>query len=214
MRSKRRLLRSWKVYTILDDGFFPSRRRLVNKFYDLLKSPVDVIQLRFGDFGERALYEAAKTMVRAANKRGVPVLLNDRLDAALALGADGVHLGKADMPVRVARKMLGPEAIIGRTVRGPEDLASPEAKGADYVAIGPVFATPLKPRLRAIPSGRIRKTLEASRVPLIAIGGINKDNVREVMDTGIRTVAFVRYGITEKDTVRKIRELRETIEGC
>jgi len=211
MRSKKRLLKSWKIYAILDEGFFPVRRKLLRKFHELLDSPVDVIQLRFKHFGDRSLYRAAAEMVGAANRKGIPIIINDRPEIALALGASGVHLGKGDIHPAIAREMLGKEAIIGHTIRGPGDLASIDGKDVDYVAIGPFFRTPLKTELAQVPRSRIRKTSKASRLPLVAIGGINKNNVREVMNAGIGTVAFVRYGICEKDTRKKIKELRKIL---
>ncbi len=208
MRSKKQLLKSWKIYAVLDDSLFPDRRRLREKFRVLLKSPVDIVQLRSRDFSDKFL-RAAKEMAAQARKGNVPLIINDRPEIALLVGAAGVHLGKSDIPVPVAREMLGPDAIIGRTVRGPGDLRSPDLKDADYVAIGPVFRTPLKPELKKVPSSRLQKLSRDVRMPLVAIGGINKDNAGKLVAEGIKTVAFARYGITERDTRKKIRQLRK-----
>jgi thiamine-phosphate pyrophosphorylase len=208
MKSKKQLLKSWKVYAVLDDSLFPGGRELLKKFHDLLESPVDVVQLRFDGFSDHSLRVAQK-MAAQARRENIPLIVNDRPEIALLLGAAGVHLGKSDIPVSIARKMLGAGAIIGRTIRGPGDLRSLDVRNADYVAIGPVFYTPLKPGLKTVPRSRLRKLCGRVRMPLVAIGGINRDNVAEVIAEGIRTVAFARYGITEKNTRKKIEQLKE-----
>jgi len=190
---------------------FPDRRKLLRKFYDLLESPVDVVQFRFKDFADLPFYRAVFDMVAAAKRKNIPLIINDRPEIALSLGADGVHLGKGDILVSAARKMLGPGAIIGRTIRGAVDIGSINRKEVDYVAVGPVFRTPLKPGLKAVSRSRLRELSRSVRMPLVAIGGINKDNVREVVREGIRTVAFARYGITETYTRKKIEELRKAM---
>jgi thiamine-phosphate diphosphorylase len=211
MGSKKQRLKSWKVYAILDDSFFPRGQGLLDKFLSIIESPVDVVQLRFHDFGAPWLYRAARKMNALAMKRGIPLLVNDRPEVALELGASGVHLGKGDIPVKRARELLGEGAIIGRTIRQGDDPDSGDVRGADYLAIGPVFRTPLKPDLKAVSRAALRELCGMVTVPLVAIGGITKDNVTRITDCGIRTVAFVRYGIVGKDTTRKIRELREAM---
>lgn len=209
MRSKKRLLKKWKIYAILDDGLFSDARELLRKFSDLLNGPVDVIQLRFKDFTKDPIYRAAEKMSDRAKRKNIPLIINDRPEIALALGASGVHLGKADIPASIAREMLGPGAIIGRTIRGPRDLAEICEKEVDYVAIGPVFSTPLKPGLRTVSRSILRELCASVRPALIAVGGISLENVSLVLSEGVKTVAFARYGITEKDTRTRMRELRE-----
>ena len=211
MASKKRRLKNWKVYAILDDGFLPRGQGLLDRFLSIIESPVDVVQLRFHDLGDPRLYRAARKMSAIARKRGIPLLVNDRPDVALAIGASGVHLGKGDIPVKRARELLGEQAVIGRTIRQGDDPGSGELKDADYLAIGPVFRTPLKPRLKAVSRAALRELCGRVKVPLVAIGGITKDNVRELTRQGVRTVAFVRYGMAGRDTARKIRELREAM---
>ena len=209
MKSKKQLLKSWKVYPILDSGLFPESKRLLNKFKILLASPVDAIQLRFKDFGDRSLYKAAEKMALLARAKRIPLIINDRPEIALSLGASGVHLGRSDLSLSAARKMLGTGGIIGCTIRGEEDMGSLVRKYADYVSVGPFFRTPLKPKIKAVPRDRIRKLVKGTRMPLVAIGGIDSSNVREVTACGISTVAFVRYAITGRNTRRKIELLKE-----
>ena len=113
MKSKKQLLKSWKIYAILDESFFSDNRRLLKKFHDLIESPIDVIQLRFKKLVDESFLRAAKKMTHRAKEKGIPLVINDRPDIALILGAEGVHLGKGDISVRSARSLLGRRAIIG-----------------------------------------------------------------------------------------------------
>lgn len=212
MKLKKMPLKDWKIYAILDDGLFKDRLELLRKFYSLIESPVDVIQLRFKDFSDKGLYRIAVKISSIARNEKASLIINDRPDLALLLCADGVHLGKSDIPASLARKILGRDAIIGLTIRGYSDLKKVNAeKNIDYAAIGPVFYTPLKKELKAIPMDRLGELCKIARKPLVAIGGINKNNVSNVVSQGIKTVAFARYGITEEDTCVKIRELRNRL---
>ena len=211
MASKKRLLKDLRVYAILDDGLLARGPRLLEKFISLIDSPVDAIQLRFSDFSRPELYALAVRMNGMARARGIPLIINDRPEVALSLGASGVHLGKGDMPVGKARTLLGAGAIIGRTIREGDRIDAEELAPADYFSIGPVFRTPLKPGLSPVSGHALKKLAEEATKPLVAIGGINSGNVSRIISRGVRAVAFARYGITVKDTVRKITELREAI---
>jgi len=212
MRSKRALLKCLRVYPVLDSSLFPDEKLFAKKFLELLESPVDAIQLRVENFDSSSFFAGMRDLVAAAWKNGVPVIINDRVEAALILGASGVHLGKADIPVHVARKILGPHRVIGRTIRNRRDLLSLKNEDVDYVSIGPVFGTPIKKELGKIPIDVVREVSRLSAKPVVAIGGINAGNVRKVMDAGVQAVAFMRYGITAKDTVKAITELRRIVE--
>lgn len=211
MKSKKSLLKNWKIYPVLESSLFSDTGKLLKKFRLLLESPVDAVQLRFESFSGEAVYRAAKEMVRLAKKKNISLIINDRPEVALSLGADGVHLGKSDIPASLARKLLGRGAIIGRTIRNEKDLRSLSAKDVDYVSIGPIFKTPTKPQLKAVGLHEAGKLSKRASIPLVAIGGINKSNVREVASSGIKTVAFVRYGIKDKGTRKRIIELRKTL---
>ncbi|MGB3057773.1 MAG: thiamine phosphate synthase, partial [Candidatus Omnitrophota bacterium] len=144
--------------------------------------------------------------------KNLPVIINDRPDMVLALGCSGVHLGKGDISAGLARRILGENAIIGRTVRDIEDIRSLKKKDVDYVSIGPVYRTPLKPYLKTVSRFRLREVCEKSSLPVVAIGGINSGNARELAGCGVKTVAFVRYGIAEKNTREKIEKLRKIMD--
>ncbi|MBL7073325.1 MAG: thiamine phosphate synthase [Candidatus Omnitrophica bacterium] len=214
MKSKKRRLKGWKIYAIVDETFFPDTRTLLRKFRVLIESPVDVIQLRCKKLFDESFFQTAGEMARLAKTKGIPFIINDRPDIALMVGASGVHLGKGDVSPRAARNLLGPGAVIGRTIRNVTDLKkSGDIDDIDYVAIGPVFETPLKPSLRRVSPRILREAVEKIKIPVVAIGGINDTNVHEVIRQGIRTVAFVRYALTYKNTKVKIEKLRKIIRN-
>lgn len=119
-------------------------------------------------------------------------IMNDRADLALATDADGVHLGQEDIPVALARQILGPKRIIGRSTTNPDEMHRAIQEGADYIGVGPVYATPTKPGKPAAGLDYVRYATEHSPVPWFAIGGINTDNLNESLSVGAERVAVVR----------------------
>ncbi len=142
--------------------------------------------------------EDGERLVRALGLRqlcdryGALFLVNDRVDLALAVEADGVHLGQQDLPIAVARDMLGSQKIIGRSTTNPEELKRAIAEGADYVGVGPVFATPTKPNKAAAGYDYIRYAAQHCPIPWFAIGGIDVNNFNEVLEGGAGRIAVVR----------------------
>lgn len=119
-------------------------------------------------------------------------IINDRLDLALAVDADGVHLGQQDMPIAVARQLLGPQRIIGRSTTNPDEMQRAIAEGADYIGVGPVYETPTKVGKAAVGLDYIRYAAQHSPIPWFAIGGIDVNNVNDVISAGATRVAVVR----------------------
>ncbi|NER79788.1 MAG: thiamine phosphate synthase [Leptolyngbya sp. SIO1D8] len=123
---------------------------------------------------------------------GALFLVNDRVDLAIAVDADGVHLGQKDLPIKVARELLGSHRIIGRSTTNPEEMSKALAEGADYIGVGPVYATPTKPDKPAAGLDYVRCAAANSPVPFYAIGGIDEQNLGEVITAGADRVAVVR----------------------
>jgi thiamine-phosphate pyrophosphorylase len=119
-------------------------------------------------------------------------LVNDRVDLALAIDADGVHLGQQDMPVSLAREFLGTQRIIGRSTKNPEELQRAQQEGADYIGVGPVYETPTKAGRAAAGLEYVHYAVDHATLPWFAIGGIDRDNLPEVLAAGARRVAVVR----------------------
>ncbi len=154
---------------------------------------VTVVQLREKTLSAREFYEEAASAVRAGRERGVKILINDRVDVALAVKADGVHLGQDDMPAEAARRLLGPDSIIGISTHTLEQARRAAELPIDYLAIGPIFTT-LTKKSRDTPLGLgglrlVRKAVE--NMPLVAIGGIKAANYQAVLDSGADGIAVI-----------------------
>lgn len=137
------------------------------------------------DAETRYFVDAAKECLKICRSYGVPLLINDRIDVALACDADGVHVGQSDMPARLARTLLGPEKIIGVSCKMPEQAQQAWIDGADYIGCGGVYPTNTKANNRTIGLDGLREVCQASKLPLVAIGGIGLSNARAVMEIGV-----------------------------
>lgn len=153
-----------------------------------------LIQLREKHLSPREFHAAAADALRIARSRGVRLMINDRVDIALALGADGVHLGQADLPPAIARNLLGADAIIGFSTHSIEQARAAVKMPVDYIAIGPIFSTATKadpdPVVGLSELQRIRDAV--GRLPLVAIGGITEQNAADVIAAGADAVAIIR----------------------
>jgi thiamine-phosphate pyrophosphorylase len=173
----------------------------------------ETVQLRIKDGCGRSMLAQAKEIRKAAYEMDRFFIVNDRVDIAMASGADGVHLGQDDMPLEDARRLMGDDAIIGISVSNVREAAEAYEGGADYLGIGPIFSTSPKPDagqaigLDAIID--IRR--EVPHIPLVAIGGINQGNIRDVMLAGADAAAVVSAVVAQGDIRRAAHDLRDII---
>jgi thiamine-phosphate pyrophosphorylase len=144
---------------------------------------------------------------------GVLFVVNDRLDVAMAVEADGVHLGQVDLPVAAARR-LWPGRILGRSTHSLSQAVEAEREGADYLGVGPVFATPTKPGRPAVGLGYVGSAAAQVRVPWFAIGGIDTSNVAAVVSAGARRVAVVRAVSDAVDVAGAVRALLSAVSAA
>ena len=151
-----------------------------------------MVQLREKEISTREFIALAKRLKEVLEPYGVPLIINDRVDVALAAGADGVHIGQSDMPCVTARAILGPDRIIGLSVENFEQIEEANCLDVDYIGVSPVFATPTKTDTAA-PFGidGLRKAVAMSVHPTVAIGGMNAGNAAEVISTGTDGLAVV-----------------------
>lgn len=174
---------------------------------------VGVVQLREKDAEAAEVLERAEGVKDVARRHGIPFIVNDRPDLALAAGADGVHLGQDDLPAPIAREILGPGAIIGRSTHDPDQIdravEDNRAGLADYIAVGPVHATPTKPGRPAVGHELVSYAAERVAFPWFAIGGIDPDNVADVAEAGGRRVVVVRAITEASDPARAAKALVE-----
>ncbi len=170
-----------------------------------------MIQLREKHLGKKALYALAVEFLRRTREHKALLIINDHVDVALAAGADGVHLGQEDLPVRAARK-IAPELIIGASSHSMQQALHAERDGADYVNIGPIFPTKTKNKItRFLGPEAIREIGPKLKVPFTTMGGINQNNIHQVLEAGARRVAMVTCITQAPDITQRIRELRKTI---
>jgi thiamine-phosphate pyrophosphorylase len=175
----------------------------------------DVIQLRDKTCSPLALLRAARDIRSITRKSGTLFIINDRLDVAIACGADGVHLGQEDMPVSTARQLAPPGLIIGVSVGTVEEAGQAEREGADYLALSPTFSTASKNG--AGPGhglDRLREIRGAVSIPVIAIGGINRQNAGDVIAAGADGIAVISAVVASPDIAAAARELRDFVWGC
>jgi len=179
-----------------------------------LRAGVDVIQLREKGRPARARYELGLELRELTRQAGVPLIVNDRVDLAAAVDADGVHLGDEDLPVPVAREQLGRDAIIGRSVSTPAAARAAEAAGADYLGVGAVYRTDSKdtpPEETDIGLEAIRSIRAATDLPFVGIGGITPDNAADVVTAGADGVAVISAIAAAGDPEAATRRLGEAV---
>ncbi|MGP1375331.1 MAG: thiamine phosphate synthase [Almyronema sp.] len=166
--------------------------RLLETVEASLQGGMAIVQYREKTLGDSDRLQIAKQLKNLCHRYGALFIINDRVDLALAAEADGVHLGQKDLPIAFARQILGTHRIIGCSTTNPDEMQRAIAEGADYIGVGPVYATPTKPDKAATGLDYVRHAAAHASVPWFAIGGINADNLNEVLDAGAERVAVVR----------------------
>lgn len=200
---------------LVTDAALSSPRTVEEVVRLAVKGGVTAVQLREKESTTRHILEVGKALKQFLEPLGVPLLVNDRVDIALALEADGVHLGQSDMPYDDARRLLGQKAIIGVSIETLEQVKELEESDVDYFALSPVFSTPTKPDTVTewgIEGLRIVRTM--TKHMLIAIGGINLSNVRTIINEGADGVAVVSAICAAPDPEEASRQLRSVIDGA
>jgi thiamine-phosphate pyrophosphorylase len=169
---------------------------------------VTCVQLREKRCATREFIAEARVLLGFLKPRAIPLIVNDRLDVALAVGADGVHLGQSDMPIELARRIAGDSMIIGVSAESTADAVAAEKAGADYIGVSPIFATPTKTDT-ATPFGLagLAAVRLAVKIPLVGIGGINLQNAAEVIRHGADGIAVVSAIVAAEDPELAAREL-------
>lgn len=197
------------LYALLDDSV-RAELPMIQKAKAVLTAGVGVLQLRLEQTADRAALPLIREVVAAARPAGALVIVNDRVDLALAAGADGVHLGADDLPIDVARRLLGPDALIGATTRSLQQIEQARALGADHVGLGPIFPTSTKV-VAAAPLGLEAFGAIASQAPLpvVGIAGITLATIGQVAAAGARCAAVAGDLLRAEDLVSRARALQE-----
>jgi thiamine-phosphate pyrophosphorylase len=190
----------------------PDRPDLAAFIADCIAGGVDVVQLRDKELEARALLARATVAAAVCREYGVPFVLNDRPDLALEVGADGVHVGQDDAPVALARRIMGPDAIIGLSTHGPADLEGAAAEDVTYISAGPVEATPTKPGRPGTGLGYVTRASARSSVPVFVTGGVTPETIPALTSAGVRHFVVVRYLTLASDARSAARALRQAID--
>jgi thiamine-phosphate pyrophosphorylase len=178
------------VYVVLDRAAARGRS-LDDVLAAVIEGGCRMVQLRDKESPSGRLLPLAERLLARARRAGVMFVVNDRVDLAVALGADGVHLGQDDLPARLARPLLRPGMVLGVSTHDVAQAHAARDAGADYVAVGAMFATTTKPDFQLVGPGLVRKLRPDIRVPLVGIGGITHDNVADVIRAGADGVAVI-----------------------
>lgn len=187
-----------RLMLITDRRFSPLP--LVAQVRAALLGGATIIQYREKERPAREALEAGWELRKLTREFGVPLIVNDRVDWALALEADGVHLGRTDMPIPVARRLLGPKAIIGATGNTETEIRARLSEGADYLGVGAIFPTATKPdHSSVIGFSGLSALCKAVSAPLIAIGGINQENAHLALKSGAAGIAVVQAAWANED---------------
>ena len=199
-----------KLYVITESAISRGRG---NEFAvkEAVKGGAEIIQLREKQWDKNKIREEAIKLLRICRKNNVIFIVNDYVDIALEIGADGVHLGQSDMPVSEARKICGNKLIIGLSTHNIEQAVKADKEDVDYITIGPIFRTRAKDY--TVGTGIIKEIANKINKPLIAIGGINKNNIDDVLSQGAKSVAVISAVVAADNISVAARELADRIKN-
>ncbi|MCR9517722.1 thiamine phosphate synthase [Vibrio alginolyticus] len=183
-------MNAYRLYLVTDDQQdLATLKRVVRK---AVEGGVTMVQVREKHGDVRAFIERAQAVKDILKDTNVPLIINDRVDVALAVDADGVHLGQSDMPATIARELIGPNKILGLSIENEEQLAEADSLPIDYIGLSAIFATPTKTNTKKFWGiDGLKMALETTSLQIVAIGGINESNIPQLSATGVHGLALV-----------------------
>lgn len=201
----------YSIYLVTDDGYLQGRA-LIDCVREALEGGVTLVQYRAKTASSAEMYAEALQLKALCDSFNVPLIINDRLDIAMAVGAAGVHLGQDDLPCAAARKLLGEDYIIGVSAHNPAEAKAALQSGADYLGCGAVFGTATKADVKKLGTDGLAAICKAKGLPVVGIGGVTADNYREVRAAGADGAAIVSGILAQPDirtTVRAIARVSQ-----
>ena len=196
-------LKTCKIYLVTDE-----KACLGKGFYvcieEAIKGGVKIVQLREKNISTKDFYEKALKVKEICKNYEALFIINDRLDIAQVVGADGVHLGQSDMPIEKAREILKDKFLIGATARNVEEARKAELLGANYIGSGAIFGTNTKDNAKKLEMEELKKIVASVKIPVFAIGGINIDNVSSLKNIGLQGICAVSGILSEKDCKKAV----------
>lgn len=198
----------YSIYLVTDRDLM-STKTLEEAVEEAIKGGCTLVQLREKECSSLDFYTTAINIKRITDKYKVPLLINDRLDIALAVDAAGVHIGQSDLPCSVVRKIVGDDKIIGVSAGTLENAIKAENDGADYIGVGAMYATGTKKDAKYTSMDELKKIRENISIPIVVIGGINKERITDFNGTDIDGLAIVSAIISQKDIYKATSELKD-----
>lgn len=200
-----------KLYLVTDRSWV-GEMSLESQIEEAIKGGVTIVQLREKNIDEKEFFKLASNVKLITDKYNVKLIINDNVEVAKEIDADGVHLGQGDMDILEARRILGDEKIIGISTKTMEQALDAEKKGADYLGVGAIFSTSTKLDAKSIDSEVFKNIYETIKIPIVAIGGISLENISLLRNTKISGVAVVSGILAQKDIKKAAMNLREEVE--
>lgn len=187
-------------------------RDLIEVVAQAIEGGAQMIQLRDKKSGDREFLELARKMHQITRKKKIPLIINDRVDVARLMDAEGVHLGEDDFPVKEARKILCSKKIIGASVSDIKTAKIKEKKGADYIGLGPIFETGSKEIEKPLGVEILKEAKRSLQIPVFPIGGINLSNLDQIISSGTKRIAVISAIFMAEDVRKAAQELLEMLK--
>ncbi|MCT4604635.1 MAG: thiamine phosphate synthase [Marinisporobacter sp.] len=197
---------------LVTDSSWTKEKTLMEQVKESLEAGVSFLQLREKNLEYDPFLALAKEMKGLARSFQVPFVINDHVKIALESDADGIHIGQKDMPIEEARKLIGKDKLLGVSVGNVEEALLAEKLGADYLGVGAMFSTDTKKDAKNVPIETLKNICEAVSIPVVAIGGINKENILNLKDSGADGVAVISAILAKKDIKGATKELKSICE--
>lgn len=200
-----------KLYAVTDRSWL-NGRALKDDVRKALEGGATFLQFREKELDDQAFLREAREVLAVAREFQVPFIVNDRVELARDCGADGVHVGQGDAGISQAREILGQDKIIGASAHTVEEALAAERQGADYLGVGAVFGSATKKNVHSMSKETLRAICQTVHIPVVAIGGINRENVGELYGIGIDGIALVSAIFAEDDIKRATREMLQRVQ--
>lgn len=209
MENKR--ARDFLLYLVTDRALI-GERNLLSCIEEAIRGGVTMVQLREKSLSSREFYETALQVKQLTDKYQLPLIINDRLDIALAVEADGLHVGQQDLPAAVARQLLGPHKLLGVSATTLVEAVEAKKQGADYLGVGAVFPTTTKTDACKVSIHELKEIKEKVGLPVVAIGGINADNLSQVKEVKVDGIAIVSAILGESNIRQATQRLNDLMK--
>ena len=203
-----------RLYAVTDRRWLKEGETLVTRTEEAIDGGVTFVQLREKDLDEENFEREGRELKELCRKRGVPFVINDNVELAAKLDADGVHVGQSDMEALDVRRIIGEDKILGVSAQTVEQAVTAEKHGADYLGVGAVFPTGSKDDAAEVSYDTLRAICDTVKIPVIAIGGITEENVTELSKSGICGIAVISALYAKEDIKSAAQRLRKNTEAA